>query len=77
MTNVIEALCRIRDAFGLSQCAGKSATTWLQDRLGPVGAALVQILGALVVASFVTFCFCTLWTFAKAMIFEMGWSCHA
>lgn len=69
MTNVIEALCPIRDAFGPSQGAGEIATAWLQDRLGPVGAVLVQILGALVVALCVNFCFCTLLlTFAKAMI---------
>lgn len=53
----------------ISQGAGKTATAWLQDRLGPVGAALVQILGALVVLLCVMFCFCTLLlTFAKARI---------
>lgn len=68
MTNVNEALHRITDAFGPSEGAGKSATAWLQDKLGPVGALLVQVLRA-VVALCVMFCFCTLLlTFAKAMI---------
>lgn len=69
MTNVIEALRRMRDAFGPSQSAGKSATAWLQDKLVTVGAVLVQVLGALVIALCVMFCFSTLlFTFAKAMI---------
>lgn len=55
MTNVIEAMHCIRDTFGPSHGAGKSVTAWLQDKLGPVGATLVQILGALVVAMCVMF----------------------
>ena len=72
MTSVIDALKLIRDAFGPSENAGWSANAWLQDRLGPVGAVLVQILAALVLALSVMFCFCTLLlTFAKVMI--MRW----
>ena len=72
MTSVIGALKLIRDAFGPSENAGWSANAWLQDKLGPIGAVLVQILAALVLALSVMFCFCTLLlTFAKAMI--MRW----
>ena len=72
MTSVIGALKLIRDAFGPSENAGWSANAWLQDRLGPVGAVLVQILAGLVLALCVMFCFCTLLlTFAKVMI--MRW----
>lgn len=50
MTSVIDALKRIRDAFGPSEGAGWSANAWLQDKLGPVGAVLVQILVAVVLS---------------------------
>lgn len=44
-------------------------TAWLQDKLGPVGAILVQILGDLVVALCVMISFGTLQlTLAKAMM---------
>lgn len=69
ITSVIDALKSIRDAFGPSEGAGWSANAWLQDQLGPVGAVVVQILVAALVALCVMFCFCTLLlTFAKAMI---------
>lgn len=69
MTSVIEALKLIRDAFGPSKDAGWSANSWLQDKLGPLGAVLVQIVVALVMSLCVMFCFCTLLlTFAKVMI---------
>ena len=68
-TSVIDALKLIRDAFGPSEGAGWSANAWLQDKLGPVGAVLVQILVAVLLSLCVMFCFCTLLlTFAKAMI---------
>lgn len=69
MTSVIDALKHIRDAFGASKDAGWSANAWLQEKLGPVGAVVVQILVAALLALCVMFCFCTLLlTFAKAMI---------
>ena len=70
MTSVIDALkLKKRDAFGPSEASGWSASAWLQEKLGPMGALLVQILGALVLSLCVMFCFCTLLlTFAKAMI---------
>ncbi|KAK6297558.1 hypothetical protein J4Q44_G00321410 [Coregonus suidteri] len=69
ITSVIDALKNIRDAFARSEGAGWSAKTWLQDQLGPVGAVMVQILVAALIALCVMFCFCTLLlTFAKAMI---------
>ncbi|XP_030580076.1 uncharacterized protein LOC115776499 [Archocentrus centrarchus] len=69
ITSVIDALRHIRDAFGPSEGAGWSANAWLQDKLGPMGAILVQILIAVILSLCVMFCFCTvLLTFAKAMI---------
>lgn len=69
MTSVIDALRNIRDAFGASEGAGRSATAWLQDRFGPVGAVLVQFFIAILISLCFMFCFCTLLlTFAKAMI---------
>uniref|UniRef100_A0A674NVC5 Ig-like domain-containing protein n=1 Tax=Takifugu rubripes TaxID=31033 RepID=A0A674NVC5_TAKRU len=69
ITSVIDALKKIRDAFGPSESAGISATAWLQDKFGPMGAMLVQFLSAVVVSLSVMFCFCTLsLTCAKAMI---------
>ncbi|KAG8001029.1 Endogenous retrovirus group 3 member 1 Env polyprotein [Nibea albiflora] len=69
VTNVIDALKKIRDAFGPSEGAGWSANSWLQEKLGPVGAVLIQILIAVLASLCVMFCFCTLLlTFAKAMI---------
>lgn len=69
MTNVIEALRNIRDAFGASKNAGWSANAWLQNKFGPMGAMLAQISIAVVISLCVMFCFCTLvLTFAKAMI---------
>ena len=69
MTNVIDALRKIRDAFGPSQSAGTSATAWLQDKFGPVGALLFQVFSAVVVSLSVMLCMCTLsLTCAKAMI---------
>ncbi|KAK6302708.1 hypothetical protein J4Q44_G00270630, partial [Coregonus suidteri] len=69
ITSVIDALKNIRDAFGRSEKAGWSAKSWLQDQLGPIGAVMVQILIAALIALCVMFCFCTLLlTFAKAMI---------
>ena len=44
MTSVIDALKRIRDVFGPSEGAGWSANAWLQDKLGPVGAACIDLL---------------------------------
>lgn len=47
----------------------KSANTWLLDRFGQVGAALVQFFGVVLASLCFMFCFCTLLlTFAKAMI---------
>lgn len=72
LTSVVDALKRIRDAFGPSESAGWSANAWLQDQLGPVGAIIVQILVAALLSLCFLFCFCTvLLTFAKAMI--MRW----
>lgn len=69
MTSVIDALKHIRDAFGASEGAGWSANAWLQERFGPMGAVLVQLLVAVLLSLCVMFCFCTLLlTFAKAMI---------
>ena len=69
MTSVIEALRRIRDAFGPSKGAGWSANAWLQSKFGTVGAAVVHILMAAFLSLCLMFCFCTLLlTFAKAMI---------
>ncbi|CAK6980062.1 uncharacterized protein LOC118802460 [Scomber scombrus] len=69
MTSVIDALKSIRDAFGPSPGAGWSANAWLQGQLGPMGAALAQVLAAVVISLCMMFCFCTiLLTFAKAMI---------
>lgn len=69
MTSVIDALKHMRDAFGPSEGAGWSASAWLQNRLGPMGAVLVQILVGVLVSLCVMFCFYTpLLTFAKAMI---------
>lgn len=69
MTSVIEALKSIRDAFGASEGAGKSANSWLQEKLGPMGAVIAQIMMAVVITLCLMFCFCTiLLTFAKAMI---------
>lgn len=45
------------------------ANAWLQNRLGPMGAVLVQILVGVLISLCVMFCFCTLLlTFAKPMI---------
>lgn len=60
ITSVIDALKKIRDAFGPSEGAGTSATAWLQDKFGPMGAMLIQILSAVIVSLGVMFCFCTL-----------------
>lgn len=69
ITSVIDALKTIRDAFGPSEGAGWSANDWLQDRLGPVGAVVAQIVMAALISLCVMFCFCTLLlTCAKAMI---------
>ncbi|XP_036418907.1 uncharacterized protein LOC118802460 [Colossoma macropomum] len=69
MTSVIDALKHIRDAFGPSEGAGWSANAWLQEKLGPLGAVLVQIMVAVLISLSVMFCCCTLvLTFAKAMI---------
>ncbi|KAG8003089.1 hypothetical protein GBF38_007440 [Nibea albiflora] len=69
MTSVVDALKIIRDAFGPSESAGWSANTWLQNKLGPMGTVVVQLLVAFVLSLCVMFCFCTLMlTFAKAMI---------
>lgn len=38
--SIIDALKKIRDAFGPSESAGTSATAQLQDRFGPMGAVL-------------------------------------
>uniref|UniRef100_A0A3B1KKB5 Uncharacterized protein n=1 Tax=Astyanax mexicanus TaxID=7994 RepID=A0A3B1KKB5_ASTMX len=46
VTNVIEALKNIRDAFGPSQGAGWSVNAWLLEKFGTMGALLVQLLGA-------------------------------
>ena len=72
MTSVIDALQLMRDTLGPSEGAGWSANAWLQEKLGPTGALLVQILVAVLLSLCVMFCFCTLLlTFAKAMI--LGW----
>lgn len=69
MTNVIDALKVIRDAFGPSKSAGWSANAWLQDKFGPVGAIVIQVVIAVVLSLCVMFCCCTLvLTFAKALI---------
>uniref|UniRef100_A0A3B1K9V9 Uncharacterized protein n=1 Tax=Astyanax mexicanus TaxID=7994 RepID=A0A3B1K9V9_ASTMX len=69
VTNAIEALKNIRDAFGPSQGAGWSVNAWLLEKFGPMGALLVQLLGAALLSVCVMFCFCTLLlTCAKAMI---------
>ncbi|KAL7373834.1 hypothetical protein ABVT39_015141 [Epinephelus coioides] len=69
MTSVIDALKNIRDAFGSSEGSGWSANAWLQEKLGPLGAVLVQILVAVLLSLCVMFCVCMLLlTFAKAMI---------
>ena len=43
MTNVIDALKVIKDAFGPSKDAGWSANVWLQDQFGPMGAILIKL----------------------------------
>lgn len=69
MTSVINVLKTIRDAFGPSEGAGTSATAWLQDKFGPVGAMLLQVFNTVIVSLGMMFCFCTLLlTCAKAMI---------
>ena len=69
MTSVLGALRHIRDAFGASAGSGWSANSWLQNKLGPMGAMLAQLLAVFILALCVMFCFCTLLlTFAKAMI---------
>ena len=69
ITSVIDALKHIRDAFGSSQDTGWSANAWLQEKLGPLGAVMVQILVAVLLSLSIMFCCCTLLLpFAKAMI---------
>ena len=69
MTSVIDALKNIRDAFGPSKGSGWSANAWLQGQLGTMGAAVAQVMIAVVISLCVMFCFCTIvLTFAKAMI---------
>lgn len=69
MTSVIDALKHIRDAFGPSEGAGWSANAWLQEKFGPLGAMLAQVIIAALISLCLMFCFCTLLlTCAKAML---------
>ena len=69
LTSVIDALKVVRDAFGPSRDAGWSANNWLQEKFGPMGAVIVQVVVSIVLSLCTMFCFCSiLLTFAKAMI---------
>ncbi|KAM3619516.1 uncharacterized protein V6R79_009566 [Siganus canaliculatus] len=79
ITNVIDALKQIRDAFGASEGAGQSANSWLHDKLGPLGAVIIQILVAVVLSLSLMFCCSTIIIIdiRKSNDITLGWSCDA